>query len=214
MLIYFLRHGETPWNRESRIQGTTPHTDLTDFGVRLAELTRDGFAARGIRFDRAYTSPLRRAAHTAEIVLAGQACPLVADERLREMGFGPYEGTRMGDGRWADDNIRAMFRDPENYRPPPGAETFDDVARRLADFLQNELAPLEGGCRTVLAVSHGGLMRTLLRVLRKTPLAAYWNGRQPNCCAHIVSLEKGVFTLVEQSVVLYDAELAEKALSV
>ena len=160
MLICFLRHGETLWNREKRIQGTTPHTDLTDFGVRLAEWTRDGLAARGIRFDRAYTSPLRRAAHTAEIILRGQGCPLVADARLREMAFGPYEGTTMGDGRWEDENIRAMFQDPENYRAPDGAETFEAVAARLSDFLENELAPLEGTCRTVLAVSHGGLMRT------------------------------------------------------
>ena len=185
MLICFLRHGETLWNREKRIQGTTPHTDLTDFGVRLAEWTRDGLAARGIRFDRAYTSPLRRAAHTAEIILRGQGCPLVADARLREMAFGPYEGTTMGDGRWEDENIRAMFQDPENYRAPDGAETFE-----------------------VLAVSHGGLMRTLLRILQKTPLTSYWQGRQPNCCAHLVSLEKGVFSLVGQSVVFYDAAQA------
>ena len=128
MLICFLRHGETLWNREKRIQGTTPHTDLTDFGVRLAEWTRDGLAARGIRFDRAYTSPLRRAAHTAEIILRGQGCPLVADARLREMAFGPYEGTTMGDGRWEDENIRAMFQDPETgprlLKPwPPASPT-------------------------------------------------------------------------------------------
>lgn len=208
MLICFLRHGETLWNREKRIQGTTPHTDLTDFGVRLAEWTRDGLAARGIRFDRAYTSPLRRAAHTAEIILRGQGCPLVADARLREMAFGPYEGTTMGDGRWEDENIRAMFQDPENYRAPDGAETFEAVAARLSDFLENELAPLEGTCRTVLAVSHGGLMRTLLRILQKTTLTSYWQGRQPNCCAHLVSLEKGVFSLVGQSVVFYDAAQA------
>ncbi len=214
MLIYFLRHGETLWNREMRIQGSTPYTDLTDLGVRLAELTRDGFAAQGIRFDRAYTSPLRRAVHTAEIVVRDQACPLVADTRLREMGFGRYEGSQMGDGLWADENIRAMFQDPVNYRPPADADTFESVAARLTDFLENELAPLEGSCRNVLAVAHGGLMRSLLQILLKTPLATYWHGRQPNCCVHLVSLEKGVFSLVKQSVVFYDAELAKTVPSV
>ena len=214
MLVYFFRHGETMWNREKRIQGTTPHTDLTDFGVRLAAWTRDGLAARGVRFDRAYTSPLRRAAHTAEIILEGQSCPLVADGRLREMGFGPYEGTRMGEGLWADDNIRAMFKDPVNYRPPAGAETFDAVAARLSDFLENEIAPLEGKCETVLAVGHGGLMRTLLTILLHTPVAKYWDGRQPNCCAHIVSVEDGVFTLAAQSAVFYDEALAATVPSV
>ena len=208
MRIYFIRHGETFWNREKKIQGTTPYTDLTDFGVKLAEMTREGLAMRSIRFDRAYTSPLRRAVHTAEIILAGQPCPLIVDNRLREMGFGEYEGTGIGEGLWADDNIRAMFNDPANYRPPQDADTFEAVAERLKDFLDNEIKPLEGTCENILAISHGGAMRSLLRILLDTPLAAYWKGRQPNCCAHILSLEHGRFTLLEQSVVIYDTTLA------
>ena len=214
MTVYFLRHGETAWNCESRIQGQTPHTDLTDFGVRLAEATRAGFAARGIRFDRAFTSPLRRAVHTAEIVLRGQECPCAPDARLREIGFGPYEGTRMGAGLWADDNIHAFFKDPERYRPPAGAESLADVETRVADFLANALAPLEGLCENVLAVTHGGFLRAILHRLLGTPLADYWKGRQPNCCAHIVSVEKGVFSVVAQSAVFYDAALAAAARSV
>ncbi len=196
MLVYFFRHGETMWNREKRIQGSTPHIDLTDNGVRLAEATRDGFAARGIRFDCAYTSPLRRAAHTAEII-AGDVCPIIADDRLREMGFGKYEGTRIGDGLWADDNIRRMFTDTDNYVPPPGAESLEAVAARIRDFLENEIAPLEGRCETVLAVSHGGAMRSLVRLIRHLPAADYWRGRQPNCCVHVVNVENGEFSLEE-----------------
>ena len=214
MRIYFIRHGETLWNREKKIQGTTPYTDLTDFGVRLAEMTREGLAKRSIRFDRAYTSPLRRAVHTAEIILEGQPCPLVEDSRLREMGFGCYEGTKIGEGLWADDNIRAMFNDPVNYRPPQDADTFEAVAERLKDFLDSEIKPLEGSCENVLAISHGGAMRTLLRLMLDIPLAAYWKGRQPNCCAHIISLEHGCFTLLEQSVVFYDTALAASVPSV
>ncbi len=214
MRIYFIRHGETLWNKEKKIQGTTPYTDLTDFGVKLAEMTREGLAMRSIRFDRAYTSPLRRAVHTAEIILEGQSCPLVADSRLREMGFGCYEGTKIGEGLWADDNIRAMFTNPVNYRPPEGAETFESVAERLRDFLDNEIRPLESTCENILAISHGGAMRTLVRLMLDIPLAAYWKGRQPNCCAHIVSLEHGRFTLLEQSVVFYDTALAASVPSV
>ena len=214
MRIYFIRHGETLWNREKKIQGTTPYTDLTDFGVKLAEMTREGLAMRSIRFDRAYTSPLRRAVHTAEIILGGQSCPLVADSRLREMSFGRYEATRIGEGLWADENIRAMFTDPVNYRPPEGAETFESVAERLRDFLDNVIKPLEGSCENVLAISHGGAMRTLVRLMLDIPLAAYWKGRQPNCCAHIVSLEHGSFTLVERSAIFYDSALAASVPSV
>ena len=52
MEIYFLRHGETEWNRERRIQGSTEWTDLTGDGVRLAEETLGGMLAQGLTFDR------------------------------------------------------------------------------------------------------------------------------------------------------------------
>ncbi len=214
MEIFFLRHGETLWNREKRVQGSTPHVDLTEFGVKLAELTREGFAAKGIRFDKAFTSPLRRALHTAEIVMQGQSCPLVVEPRLREMGFGPYEGTIIADGFFVDANIRACFREPQRYAPPPGAESFAAVEARLVDFMEGELRPLEGSCERVLVVSHGGMMRTVLRHLLKTPLSEYWNGRQPNCCVHIVKLEGGQFSLVRQTEVFYDPAIAATVPSV
>ncbi len=214
MTIYFLRHGETAWNRERRLQGSTYGIDLTDFGVRLSEWTRDGFAARGIRIDRAYTSPFRRAAHTAEIVMAGSSCPLVTDDRLREMCFGAYEGTRIGNDHWVDDNVRLLFQDPDHYLPPAGAESFAEVDARIRDFLDNEIAPLEGSCENVLAVSHGGLLRALLRSLQNLPLARFWVGRQPNCCIHIVRCVGGAFSLVEQSATFYDTKLAATLSSV
>ena len=68
MEIYFLRHGETEWNKVHRIQGSTEWTDLTDEGVRLAEATRDGMLASGLSFGRIFSSPYRRALHTAQIL--------------------------------------------------------------------------------------------------------------------------------------------------
>lgn len=214
MDIYFLRHGETQWNHEKRLQGSTPYTDLTDFGVRLAEWTRDGFKARGVSFDRAYTSPLLRARHTAEIVARGLGLEPVDDARLREMDFGAYEGSLIRDGEFADDNIRNCFRDPPRYVPPPGAESFEEVEARLAAFLADEMRPLEGKCAKVLAVSHGYFMRMLVRHMMRAPLASIRGGRQPNCCVHIVRLEGGVFHLVEQGVVFYDQALAATVPSV
>ena len=64
--VYFLRHGETPWNRAKILQGSISHVDLTDAGVQMAEETAKGLSAAGIRFGRIYTSPYRRAQHTAD----------------------------------------------------------------------------------------------------------------------------------------------------
>lgn len=144
--VYFLRHGETPWNRAKILQGSISHVDLTDNGVRMAEETAKGLSAAGLLFGRIYTSPYLRARHTAEILSAGGAGPApVVDSRLREMCFGRYEGMRYGSGAYPDDNLRFFFEEPEKYRPQgDGAETFDMVCERLRDFLENEIRPLDG----------------------------------------------------------------------
>ena len=195
-----MRHGETEWNRERRIQGSTEWTDLTCEGLRVAEAARDGLLAGGLAFDRLYSSPYRRALHTAQIIGAGLGLEPIADRRLREMSFGPYEGTRYSEGCFADDNIRNCFLDPPRYVAPEGAESFDDAAARVKDFFDNELAPLEGRLTRVLAIAHGGILRTVLRLAAQMPLGEFWKGAQPNCCAHVVELSGGRLTLKARSI--------------
>ena len=201
MEVFFLRHGETEWNAAKRIQGSTEWTDLTDAGVHVAEATRDGLRARGLTFDRLYSSPYRRALHTAEILGAGLGLEPIIDRRLCEISFGPYEGTIYSEGRFADGNIRSCFLDPPRYAAPEGAESFDAVAARVKDFFDNELAPLAGRFTRVLAVAHGGILRTVLRLAAQIPLEDFWKGTQPNCCSHIVDFTGGHLSLKARSVV-------------
>lgn len=202
MEIYFLRHGETEWNRDRRIQGSTEWTDLTDEGVRLAEAARDGMIAKGLAFDRLFSSPYRRALHTAQILGSGLGLAPIVDDRLREISFGPYEGTRYGEGLFADDNIRACFLDPPRYVARDGAEPFDAVLTRVRAFIEETLVPLAASCARVLVVAHGGILRTVLRLTAHLPLADFWKGPQPNCCAHVVTLAEGKLTLKARAVVL------------
>lgn len=190
MEVYFLRHGETPWNREKKIQGSTGWIDLSDFGVELAERTRDGLKNAGLSFDRIFTSPLRRALHTAEIVGEGFGVVPEPDARLREMAFGRYEGTVMLDGCFADGNIRSCFKDPPAF-VPDGGESFDDVLVRVREFFEEVLLPLEGKAERVLAVSHGAFMRSVVRFVTGRELKDYWQGVQPNCCVHVVEISGG-----------------------
>lgn len=190
MEVYFLRHGETPWNREKKIQGSTAWVDLTGFGVELAERTRDGMKNAGLSFDRIFTSPLRRAFHTAEIVGGGFGVVPEPDARLREMGFGRYEGTLMRDDSFADGNIRSCFKDPPSF-VPDGGESFDDVLARVREFFEEVLLPLEGEAERVLAVSHGAFMRSVVRYATGRPIERYWQGAQPNCCVHVVEISGG-----------------------
>ena len=198
MEVHFLRHGETPWNCEKRIQGSTGWVDLTDCGVALAERTRDGMLASGVSFDRIFSSPLRRAMHTAEIVGAGFGIVPEPDARVREMGFGRYEGTRMTDEGFADCNIRSCFRDPPAF-VPDGGESFDDVLVRTREFFNEVLLPLEGKAGRVLVVSHGAFMRSVIRYVSGRPLKDYWQGVQPNCCVHIIEILEGKMSVKEMS---------------
>lgn len=198
MEVYFLRHGETPWNREKKIQGSTEWVDLSDYGIELAERTRDGMKAAGLSFGRVFSSPYLRALHTARIIAGGFGLDPEPDARLREMGFGRYEGTLMLDGAFADDNIRACFKDPPAF-VPDGGESFDEVAARARAFFEEVLLPLEGKVERVLAVSHGAFMRSVVRHVTGRALKDYWKGAQPNCCVHVVETAGGKASLKAMS---------------
>ena len=89
MLIYIVRHGETDWNKEHKVQGAVD-IPLNKYGIHLAEETADGL--ENIRFDAAYSSPLSRAKKTAEVILKGRNIKIKEDKRIQEICFGAYEG--------------------------------------------------------------------------------------------------------------------------
>ena len=206
--IYFLRHGETTWNRAKILQGSISFPDLTAKGVRMAEETAKGLGDAGIRFDRIYTSPYRRARHTAEIIASRNAGTRpIDDSRLREMCFGRYEGIRYVKGSYVDDNQRLFFVDPDRYVPQgDGAEAFRHVQARLRDFLENEVRPLDGKVTNILCVAHSLVLRSLVReIAGDAASASATETLQRNCCVHHVRYEGGKFSLIETGRIFYDA---------
>ena len=93
MTIYILRHGQTEMNSSKLLQSRSD-TLLNDTGLRQAEETGKWLRENGIVFDRIFSSPLKRALDTARIA-AGDGVPVVTDDRLLEMDYGPYEGFSM-----------------------------------------------------------------------------------------------------------------------
>ena len=198
--VYFLRHGQTDWNLERRLQGSVSYTKLTDEGRRMAEKTGEGMAAAGLRFDRVYTSPYARARDTAELVARKTGPEPKVDSRLREMCFGKYEGQKYGKGDYPDENLRIFFEgDADRYVPQgEGAESFAQVQSRLRDFLEKELRPQDGKVTNVLCVAHSLVLKSLVRELagNDAPASAR-KTLQPNCCVHVVRYDNGRFSLVE-----------------
>lgn len=155
--VTFLRHGQTDWNAQQRLQGQQ-NTPLNALGRAQARAAAD--CLRWVRFDLAYCSDLERARRTAEIVLAGRDLPLIEDPRLRERSFGCLESlTRPEmDARYPElmDQFR---RSGMGFRPPRGESKRDQIERVL-DFFDELPARHPNGA--VLVVAHGGVLSAWL----------------------------------------------------
>lgn len=149
-MILLLRHGETFWNRERRIQGRA-ESQLTPLGERqaaaMASLVSDLISREPGPF-RLLASPIGRARQTADAVARATRLPVELDDRLVEIGCGEWEGL-------LHDEVRA--RNAEHYAcnwifGAPGGETFDDVMSRARDWLADQVAEPH---RRIIVVSHG-----------------------------------------------------------
>jgi uncharacterized phosphatase len=146
--LYLVRHGETNWNAQRRIQGTTD-IPLNDIGRAQAATTGRLLARR--EWDRVFSSPLSRAFETARIISDEIGIDDIATiEALVERNYGQAEGLNY-------EQIEQQF---PGDTPVPGRETREQVAERVIPALI-ELAQAYPGAR-LLAVSHGGAIRAVL----------------------------------------------------
>ncbi len=143
--FWFLRHGETDWNREHRTQGSTD-IKLNETGVAQAAQAAALLGQHGIAV--VYCSPLQRARRTAEIVAAALGVEVREHADLREANFGAHEGEVMGAwfAAWA-----------AGEAVPEGGESFADVRARAEAAINHVL--LNPG--PALIVGHGGFFRTV-----------------------------------------------------
>ena len=94
MLLYFIRHGQTDWNKDMRMQGQSD-IPLNENGRESA--IEAGKTLANTHIDLAFSSPLKRAKETAELVLAGRDIPIIEDKRIEEICFGICEGMKGRD---------------------------------------------------------------------------------------------------------------------
>ena len=172
--IYYIRHGETSWNAEGRLQGAQD-VPLNDLGRRqaaqagsiLAELfARDGRDKASLSF---VASPLGRARSTMELVRRVLELPpdnYSLDDRLREIGYGVWEGSTLAEMQ-VRDPVFFTKRQTEKWTvSPPGGESYVQVQARMQDWYNS--------VRTdTVAVAHGGTARALMVALGlETPISA------------------------------------------
>lgn len=210
MKLYIVRHGETDWNKERRVQG---HTDipLNDYGRHLAEETARGM--KNIRIDMAYTSPLSRARETAQIILGDRDVPLYDEERIKELGFGSYEGLCCsGENREpGSDEFNKFFTDTENYVSPEDGETVTELFKRTGDFLKEICTREDLKEKHILVSTHGASMTALLNHIKgNMAVADFWRDEvPPNCSVTVVEVQDGRAKIVEQGVIYYKEKVRQ-----
>lgn len=167
MILYLMRHGQTDWNIEGRVQGWND-TPINKKGIEQAHLAGEKLANEEI--ETVYSSDLRRAKKTSEIVSAALDLPLHYTKRLREMDFGKASGVKKTDLAAKFPYIYAAFNDVNNQerydvRYPEG-ESIGEVQQRFMKFV-NKL--LDDRRQKVLIVTHGMLVRIFAEsCLKKT----------------------------------------------
>ena len=173
-VIYYIRHGETSWNALGRLQGTQdiPLNDLgrlqaAHAGNILAGLfARDGREKSSLGF---VASPLIRARATMELVRGSLRLPhdgYALDDRLREIGYGQWEGSTLPEMQRRDPDLFAKRQTEKWTVSPPGGESYASVQLRMRDWYDSLLAD-------TVAVAHGGTARALMVALGiETPASA------------------------------------------
>jgi 2,3-bisphosphoglycerate-dependent phosphoglycerate mutase len=187
-IIALVRHGETDWNREKRAQGQRD-IPLNEAGKQQAAALAERFAAES--WDLVYSSDLSRALDTARTIAARLDIPVMADKRLREIGFGRLEGTTIEE---------RIARFGEAWKEADyGEEPQEAIHARSQSFIQEVLEKHRG--LRIIVVSHGAFIADTLRNMVGDPNISHlgntsvtilehqelhWECRLLNCTKHLV----------------------------
>ncbi|ROR22651.1 putative phosphoglycerate mutase [Comamonas sp. BIGb0124] len=163
-----VRHGETAWNVDTRIQG---HLDIPLNETGLWQAGRVAQALAGEDIQAIYASDLARASQTAAHVAEAKGMPLVHEIGLRERAFGEFQGQTFQDiqHRWPDESVLWRKRDP-HFAPPGGGESLVDFGVRILSAV-DRLAQQHQG-QQILLVAHGGVMDVLYRAATRLDVQA------------------------------------------
>ena len=165
--VWFIRHGETDWNREDRILAAT-EVPLNAVGREQARRLGARLAKEGVRFDEVVTSNLGRARETAALAFPDRAVRV--EPRVRELDYGVFEGHRWSDLTGDLARQATEWRTDPYRRRAPGGESYDDVIERVEAFRRT----LRGGSH-VAVVSHGGTIRCALYAAMRRPARGVWS---------------------------------------
>ena len=180
-MIYIIRHGQTELNNANVLQGRSDYP-LNEKGIAQACEAGKWLEDQGIAFSYVYSSPLKRAIQTAELI--AQDKPVVIDDRLIEMDYGPYEGMDLKNPA---PEITTFFSDFVNNPAPEGMEPLSNVVQRAGAFLE-DIKDLQGN---ILISTHAIAMKGALEYLTPGSNGSYWSKYIGNCAVYAANNTDG-----------------------
>lgn len=203
MKVYLIRHGETDYNKQRKLQGQCD-IELNEYGRELAKRTAE--ALKEVTFDVAYTSPLKRAKETARIMIGERPTVVIEEPRIQEISFGDYEGLCCQGENFniPDKKFRNFFDLPAEYKIPPNGESFEAVIKRTGEFWSELIHTEEYEAKTILVSTHGCALKAILANVNPVPIENFWGtGVHKNCAVTILEVTKNGVKVEEEGKIFY-----------
>ena len=166
-VLVLVRHGESEWNKLNLFTGWRD-PDLSEKGIEEARRAGQLLKEEGYRFDLAFTSALKRAQHTLDLILEelGQTgLTTYADQALNERDYGDLSGLNKDDARkrWGEEQVHIWRRSFDIS--PPGGESLKDTAARTLPYYEAKIWPEVKAGRNVIVAAHGNSLRSIVMKL-------------------------------------------------
>ena len=168
-VLVLVRHGESEWNRLNLFTGLR-NPDLTEKGLIEARVAGRLLKEHRLRFDIAFTSGLKRAQHTLDIMLAESKqsdVPIIIDAKLNERDYGELSGLNKDEARqrWGEKQVMIWRRSFDVA--PPGGESLKDTLARVRPYYENVIWPHIAAGKNVIVAAHGNSLRALIMILER-----------------------------------------------
>ncbi len=167
--LILVRHGESEWNLKNLFTGWK-NPDLTEKGIGEARATGQRLKAAGIEPTVFFTSALRRAQHSLDLILEELGIVnlvITRNQALNERDYGDLSGLNKDDARqkWGEEQVLIWRRSYDV--PPPGGESLKDTAARTLPYYDKHILPAVEAGETVLVAAHGNSLRSIVMSIEK-----------------------------------------------
>ena len=189
MKLFFIRHGQTDWNLQGKIQGSYD-SELNDTGIKQAVELSEVLLKLNYKFSRIYTSPQKRALKTAKILSEYSNIEYIPIDDLKEINMGEWEGLSWKE---VEENYPTEYKKwllNRQYTRTPNGESYDDMLKRVLIAI-NQI--IDENSDNVVVISHSAIIMGLQCYVTNTPFNDMLKFKTKN--ATITEIDSSLFTL-------------------